>query len=123
MVRRLKKSLRFNTLAVCGYSGIVLGAIVAYRLNLPILVVRKKRDDRSADGYMINGTILDNCRYLILDDLISSGDTVRHIISKIYREYENAKPVGVLLYHKKHYRPFQYDGGDLPVKFIGKKQK
>lgn len=81
-LRKLKKRLQFNTIAVSGHSGLVLGALVAQKLKMPLLAVRKGNDP-ALDGRRVNGTRLKDCRYLVLDDLIDTGATFKRIVREI----------------------------------------
>ena len=83
ILRKLRRRLKFNTLAVSGHSGIVLATLLAAKLKMPLLAVRKDGDNECADSCRVNGTRLRECRYLILDDLISSGRTVKRILFRI----------------------------------------
>lgn len=82
-LRKLKKRLGFNTIAVSGHSGLILGALVAERLKMPLLAVRKADDKQCVDGHRVNGTRLADCRYIVLDDLIDSGATLKRIVTEI----------------------------------------
>lgn len=95
-VRILKKKLKINCLASCGNSGTVLASVVSYRTKLPLMVVRKKGDNRH-DVHEVNGFRQRNTKYLIIDDLISSGNTCRWIVKSItvQAEKENSEK-GVL---------------------------
>ena len=70
------------SLAFTGISGMAIGFSVADILDIPFAVIRKPNDgshsSRRVEGYM-------NSKYVILDDFISSGDT----ITTIQREYTN----------------------------------
>ena len=83
VLRKLRRRLKFNTLAVSGHSGIVLATLLAAKLKMPLLAVRKDGDNECADSCRVNGTRLKDCRYLIVDDLISSGRTVKRILFRI----------------------------------------
>lgn len=119
-VKALQKKEKINALAVCGNSGIILGSVLSYRLKIPLLVVRKNGDNKCADSLKVNGILADECRYLIIDDLISSGDTVKLIASRIkevavmYR-ITNATPVGIMLYHEKARTIYTIDGKEIKV--------
>lgn len=82
-VSKLKRRLKFQCLAATGNSGLLLAGAISYKLGMPLLIVRKPgdscHDTLKVNGYRTNGT----CRYLILDDLIASGDTVRRIVKEI----------------------------------------
>lgn len=115
VVLHLKKKLKFDAIAVCGHSGLIIGGAVAAQLGIPLIAVRKDITKVFGDGNMVNmhldlptGRPL---RYLILDDLIVMGRTIKHIIAEINdvsNDYDSpftSKCVGVLLhdtYHEKY---------------------
>jgi len=94
---------------------------------MPILAVRKKgesaHDDYKANGFMFP----DETRYLIIDDLIASGDTIHRIVESIQKTHKKAAeslevgkiaPAGILLYDswggpKGRIQEFEF--GPLPV--------
>jgi hypothetical protein len=66
---------KFDAIAVRGYSGISIGSILSFLLDVPCIMVRKthSHDHRMAFG-------LANARnYIIVDDFVASGETVRAI--------------------------------------------
>lgn len=134
VLRKLRRRIKFNTLAVSGHSGIVLATLLCAKLKMPLLAVRKDGDNMCADDCRVNGTRLKDCRYLIIDDLISSGTTLRRILFRIdeqakkenkrradrraavyvdpdedLAEIPHPKCVGVLLYDTYHGRPGRED--------------
>jgi len=104
-VRFLQKKLGVNTLVGCGNSGVPLVSAVSFKLTLPFFAVRKRVDGHSAtraNGYLL----AKGCRYLIIDDLISTGATMRRIVKNVRLEVDEdgahklPMPVGILLYHE-----------------------
>jgi adenine/guanine phosphoribosyltransferase-like PRPP-binding protein len=86
----------FDALAVRGLSGLIIAPIVADRMNKTLLIVRKPKDTnhsyRKVEGdYGAK-------RYIILDDLVSSGDTVRAIEAAIRKDVPTALCLGVYQY-------------------------
>jgi hypothetical protein len=77
-----------EALAACGNSGVLLVGALAARLKMPVLVVRKKKDTNN-DDRLVNGYIGAK-GYLIIDDVIDSGATVRHIITEIQDAWERS---------------------------------
>lgn len=70
----------FDAIAVRGVSGLTMGAILAHELHKPLIVVRKDGETRHSDSQVegaINWRPL--ARYLIVDDFIASGETLRQI--------------------------------------------
>lgn len=88
----------FDSIACCGTSGLMVVPQVAELLNKNIILVRKKNDKCYSD-FAVEG--VKPFRYIILDDLICSGNTVRHIRRSIEDEYNNTKCVGLYCYIPK----------------------
>lgn len=95
--------LDFDSIAFMGMSGALIVPTVADKLNKFMLLVRKNYERRHSclqvEGY------LNSKRYLIIDDIISSGMTIRSIVEKIHKATKGkAKCIGVLCYKSKRYR-------------------
>ena len=101
-IKTLRKKLKFSAMAFTGSSGAAIAFIVGVAAQIPIIYVRK--DDESCHGNRVEcNTDKDIQRYLIVDDFISSGDTIRGIYDKIQaraREFNYKEPtcVGIYLY-------------------------
>lgn len=114
-IRVLKRVTGANCLAGSGNSGLLLLGALGMKLKMPFFAVRKSRDtwadSRLANGFMPEG----GARYLIIDDLISSGTTCRRIHDFISKEFRaGPKCVGILLYEseapcEKFTFPLEYD--------------
>lgn len=69
-------------IAVCGSSGIFAAAALQMLVETPICMVRKRGEDshggkiEGRDGHLYR-------RYIVLDDFIDSGSTLRHIYSSL----------------------------------------
>lgn len=90
-----KISDSFDSIACCGTSGLMVVPQIAEILKKEIIIVRKT-GDKSYSDFKVEGAI--PFRYIILDDLICSGGTVRHIRSTIKSETPRAICVGVYCY-------------------------
>lgn len=91
----------FDTIAVSGLSGVLLGAPLSYLLHKPLLVVRKLNDKTSHGAEILEGNYGTE-RFLIVDDLVASGETVHYIVTTIREKTEtNAQLVGVYT-HEEH---------------------
>lgn len=109
--KTLKQSkLEFDTIAVRGMSGALIGPILAYVLNKHLIVIRKDGENTHS-SYKVEGNV--NARkVLIVDDFVSTGETVQEIIDKIetyvnqsYSRPEDAPPVefvGIACYRNHH---------------------
>lgn len=85
----------FDSIACCGISGLMVVPQIAELLNKHIIVIRKKNEKCYSDFFMEGVT---PWRYIIIDDLICSGNTFRHITSTISNDYHKAKCVGLYCY-------------------------
>ena len=90
----------FDSVAVRGVSGMIVGAPVAIALGKPLIVVRK-------DTETSHGSALSNYRhaggsYLFLDDFISLGHT-RRIVMEAMRDKTAARYAGEYMYHRDRY--------------------
>lgn len=84
----------FDSIACCGVSGLMVVPQIAELLDKHIVVVRK--GERCYSEFRTEGVA--PFRYIILDDLICSGSTVKHIKKVIKDEYPRSVCVGVYCY-------------------------
>jgi adenine/guanine phosphoribosyltransferase-like PRPP-binding protein len=84
----------FDSIACCGTSGLMVVPQIAEILDKHIVIVRK--NERSYSSFKIEG--VSPYRYIIIDDLICSGSTIRHIKNSIKEEIPMAKCIGVYCY-------------------------
>ena len=89
-----KISNTFDSIACCGVSGLMVVPQIAELLNKNIIVVRK--GERCYSEFRTEGVA--PFQYIILDDLICSGGTVKHIKRVIKDEYSRSHCVGVYCY-------------------------
>ena len=89
-----KISDSFDSIACCGVSGLMVVPQIAELLNKNIVVVRK--GERCYSEFRTEGVA--PFRYIILDDLICSGSTVKHIKKILKDEYYRSNCVGVYCY-------------------------
>jgi adenine/guanine phosphoribosyltransferase-like PRPP-binding protein len=90
-----KISDTFDSIACCGVSGLMVVPQIAELLNKHIVVVRKPDEKRYSDFY-IEG--VSPFRYIIIDDLICSGNTLKWIKQAVYEDNPKAKCVGLYCY-------------------------
>lgn len=102
-IELLQETHKIDALALRGSSGMMAGAVLSVALQMPVIYVRKPGE------YAHGGPVESNSRepiksYLIVDDFIDSGSTIREIVDAIDRDAEEErsvapKCVGVLLYN------------------------
>ena len=112
-----KLDIEYDGIACCGASGMLVVPQIAELLKKNIILVRKQIDGYS--DFLVEGA---NCpRYIILDDLVCSGGTVKHIIKNIKEEIPIAKCIGVYSYMRDQcaYRNMpQYCKRDLGIDYL-----
>jgi len=95
-VKDFKKHTDFDAIAFMGTSGAGMAFPLSYFLKLPLIHIPKPGVYRHS-SYIIEGT-LSSKKYLIVDDFLASGNTVRKIEEAITDQTVGSKPVGIFLY-------------------------
>lgn len=102
LVARLRRR-GFDTIACRGLSGMVVAPTVAYLLDKQVLVVRKSVADNHSRSWVESSG--EPRRYIIIDDFVFDGHTVKAIADRVAERYPAAKCAGVYCYD------CQRDGG------------
>ena len=92
-----KISDTFDSIACCGVSGLMVAPQISELLNKHIVVVRK--GEQCYSEFRTEGVA--PFRYIILDDLICSGSTVKSIKTILKEEYPRSQCVGLYCYLPK----------------------
>jgi adenine/guanine phosphoribosyltransferase-like PRPP-binding protein len=92
----------FDSIAVRGVSGLMVGSPVALRLGKPLAVARKESEVAHASG--VCNADLAGRRYIIIDDFVSSGATVNAITDLMTAETRACR-VGLYMYNLGEYTP------------------
>lgn len=101
--RQLRPYLHeFEAIAVRGHSGHLVGPAVAALLGKDVISVRK-RVEVSHSCCKVEGAVVDS--YLILDDFMSSGDTVKDIIKNVKEWHPPSRLVGIYVYGQSWFNP------------------
>ena len=130
---QIKKLGGIEAIACCGFSGIIPASIVANRLGIDIIAIRKESEESRANGDS------DRCnthpgrprfkRWVIVDDLISSGRTMRWIIRQVKEHNITTRtpPTAIILHAEDRTQGFKYDNGSLDdeedIKGLGRRIK
>jgi adenine/guanine phosphoribosyltransferase-like PRPP-binding protein len=91
-LRKIAKE--FDSIACCGVSGLMVVPQIAEILNKHIVIIRKQ--GQSYSTFSMEGVT--PFRYVIIDDLICSGETVKYIKNTIYEECPKSKCIGLYCY-------------------------
>lgn len=95
--KKLRDSkMKFDTIAVQGHSGMLIGPALAMALNKKLMIIRKPNES-SHSSYNIEGWG-QNQKILLVDDFISSGATMRRMIKSINDNCDSPTISGILLY-------------------------
>ena len=89
------KGIKFNSVVVSGASGLAIGPIIAYKLRKNLVIIRKPKEKTHSDD-MVEGQL--GKSYIIIDDFIDTGATIRRILRTIAKDGQWAKCVGVYTY-------------------------
>lgn len=120
LIKKIEKSnLSFDAIAFTGLSGVLIGPFLAEKLKKEIIICRKKGDSSHCDMRIERNEGEIN-KYIIVDDLIDVGDTVRRIVGEIKSDSEKSYDekiscVGVFLYKDFRQSPIEVDGEEIPV--------
>jgi adenine/guanine phosphoribosyltransferase-like PRPP-binding protein len=104
-IREFAEEIEFDAIAFTGTSGSAFAYPLSFLLGMPLICVRKFEENNHYYG-KVEG-FLNAKNYIIVDDFISGGDTIRTIMKEIetfYVEYERpftANLVGVYMYGTK----------------------
>jgi len=88
---------RFDTIAFRGMSGALIAPIVAHSMKKEIIVVRKETKEEGHSHHKVEGHLAAR-KYVILDDFIQGGGTVREIVSRVKDFTSVAEIVGGVFY-------------------------
>lgn len=119
---RLAKNLNADVVVARGLSGIVVATVVGAVHNIPFAIVRKPNEgSHSNEAIEISSPIDDawqrptHNNWLIVDDFIASGNTIREINKAINNEYYRFKGicVGIVLYNEPNSDSIEHMVGDV----------
>lgn len=107
MLKKIDRKSPFSTIVVRGLSGIVPASIISYLLDKKICIVR--HDLTAHAQYMVEGCV-PMTRFVIIDELISSGATISEIFNNLnetgHRLDFHERCLGVILYANRYYTDY-----------------
>lgn len=104
------RNYNFDSIACCGTSGLLVVPQIAEILDKHIVVIRKPSEKRYS-VFDIEGVIPNN--YIIVDDLVCSGRTIRLIKNSIKNECTRSTCVGAYFYLANECAYTGKNGSDL----------
>jgi orotate phosphoribosyltransferase len=90
---------RYTFIVCSGYSGVLIAPHVVLAVNKELIIVRKSA--QNTHGMLVEQHNIRGKDYIILDDFIQTGDTVRRIIEILQKEKPHLKCVGIVAYDYK----------------------
>jgi adenine/guanine phosphoribosyltransferase-like PRPP-binding protein len=93
----------FDSIAVQGTSGLLIGAPVALKLNKPLVIVREDAELQCHHSQDVENGQNAGERVLFLDDQISSGATLRDVARKLSR-HTRGRVTASYLYQYNEYK-------------------
>jgi hypothetical protein len=96
----LRSFMPFDAIAFTGVSGAMVAPILALKWQKGLLLVRKP-NEKNHSSMLVEGMEVAKS-YLIVDDLIASGDTARRIIAALKESHPLAKCVGAYTYNESY---------------------
>ena len=107
----------FDSIVCCGTSGLLVAPQIAEILDKHIVVVRK--DQKCYSDFFVEGVAPN--RYIIVDDFICTGNTIRYIMDSISEDSPSSRCYGVYCYmgEECNYRglPDELEA-DLGIKYL-----
>jgi adenine/guanine phosphoribosyltransferase-like PRPP-binding protein len=90
-----KITTEFDSIVCCGVSGLMVVPQISEILQKHIVVARKENEERYSN-FFIEGVV--PRKYIIVDDLICSGNTIRHILTSMKENCARSECFGVYCY-------------------------
>lgn len=97
--RALLGKYQYDAIAFQGNSGSAIAYILGYVLQIPLINIRKEREDshfRRCRGQFEG--FLATQKYIIVDDFYSTGGTIKRIISEVKKSCPDSECVALLMY-------------------------
>lgn len=91
----------FDTLAFSGISGASIGFILAQLMDKEIISVRQPGVKRRAGNQYNEEGYRHALKYVVIDDLISTGTTAARVIRGVRKIAPQAELVGILVYYNR----------------------
>lgn len=92
-----KHRMQFDAVVFTGYSGALVGPLVAAQMGKDPIFVRKEKESNHS-SWTVEGSI-DVRRYVIVDDFVSSGRTIERVLAQMREHRHGAECVGILQYN------------------------
>lgn len=115
VLRKAKREKKFDAIAFTGTSGSAMAYIAAHTLKVGLMHIRKA--DVSSHYYLgaFEG-MASAKRFIIVDDFIGGGNTVKRILAEVKVGAPQAQCVGIALYAAvRREKTFSVSGKKIPI--------
>jgi len=128
-LEELRKKQSFTGMVFRGLSGAALAYPLSARLHIPLICVRKCSED--SHGFDVEGPQTNVRRYIIIDDFIGSGATIKALIDAMDKQNKQGNPgkhnrvrcSGIVLYAERYFhwgeKFFTYKKNKIPIHYWG----
>jgi hypoxanthine phosphoribosyltransferase len=104
--QRILRGVTFDTVVVRGVSGLMFGSMLAYVMRKGVVVIRKKGESTHSSK-IVEGAMPDpHERWLIVDDFLCTGETIRTIIMEMNYEKGFA---GIYQFREGYFTSYPFD--------------
>lgn len=108
----LARNVRFNIIAFRGNSGALLAPTLADACNKNLLMIRTRKGH---SRLTIEGAVPKRaCFYIIVDDLIDTGETIEIILRAVKRHDERMTCAGIFLYASRNRKKYFISKTNIP---------
>ena len=113
LARMMKRAYKYDTIVFTGMSGALVSSAISLAIDSSLVCIRKNED---SSHYPFNFEGNPNVKnYIIVDDFISGGATVRNLLSKMKKAKPDAVCKAILLYKSRQHKQFAYDGNMINI--------
>lgn len=93
---------KYDTIVGTGLSGTIFTARVAPGLRKKFAIVRKKDDNSTHSSLKVEGMV--GKRFVVADDFVCSGKTLKHILTMMHKVHPGAQFVGLYQYEYSSFK-------------------
>ena len=102
VIDSLNNIKNYDVILVSGASGLLVGPIVSHLLEKPIGIIRKTQDGEPRHSWRVYEGIEYYGKYVIVDDLVDSGETLKRIVDVSESRNPSAKCAGLIMYNQSN---------------------
>jgi len=128
LIKNLQKKLKFTHMVCTGISGQSVGWPISFITGIPLVVIRKALE--KSHGSRIVGQSGLCSKYIIIDDFISSGETIERVIREMKKEEKEQRRwdvaggdtacAGILL-HNSNKSHTMFENTKIPIYYVERK--